>query len=65
MQYSYVKGMIEGMAVVQGKSKSDDYMMVMTLHAREMKEKLLRLSESHPDEAERVYFKSLAVKFKI
>lgn len=65
MQYSYVKGMAEGLLEIQGKPKSDDYMMVMTMHAREMKEKLEQLGKSHPDKGECAYFRSLAAKLKL
>lgn len=34
VQYSYVKGMADGMVEVQGKPKSEEYMMVMKMHAR-------------------------------
>ena len=64
MQYSYVKGMVEGMREVQGKSKSDEYSMVMVMHTREMKEKLEQLGKSHPDAGEGAYFRSLAAKLK-
>lgn len=64
VQYSYVKAMMEGMAVVQGKSKSDEYMMVMKMHSREMKDKLEQLGKSHPNTGEGAYFRSLAAKIK-
>mgnify|MGYP004425351343 FL=1 len=65
VQYSYVKGMADGMVEVQGKPKSEEYMMVMKMHAREMKEKLEQLGESHRDKGERAYFRSLAAKLKL
>ena len=64
MQYSYVKGIAEGMREVQGKPKSDEYNMVMAMRAREMKEKLEQLGKSHPDAGEGAYYRSLAAKFK-